>query len=95
MGGDEYLHENSSSTESSLGQYDIAFFGDPSDTDAWSVQFGGHHLGINADLNGTDNAITFAPTRLGVQPAVYTNADGEEVQPFNSMYTGCVRSSTA
>lgn len=34
MGGDEYLHENSSSTESSLGQYDIAFFGDPSDTDA-------------------------------------------------------------
>ena len=87
MGGDEYLHENSSSTESSLGQYYIAFFGDPSDTDAWSVQFGGHHLGINADLNGTDNAITFAPTHLGVQPAVYTNADGEEVQPFDGIYT--------
>ncbi|WP_410602771.1 DUF3500 domain-containing protein, partial [Bacillus sp. SIMBA_008] len=40
--------ENSSSTETSLGQYYIAFFGDPSDTSAWEVQFGGHHLGINA-----------------------------------------------
>lgn len=87
MGGDEYLLENSSSTESSLGQYYIAFFGDPSDTDAWAVQFGGHHLGINADLNGADNAITFAPTHLGVQPAVYTNEDGEEVQPFDDIYS--------
>jgi hypothetical protein len=87
MGGDEYLHENSSSTEESLGQYYIAFFGDPSDTDAWSVQFGGHHLGINADLNGEENAITFAPTHLGVQPAVYTDEDGNEVQAFDGIYT--------
>jgi Protein of unknown function (DUF3500) len=87
MEGDEYLLENSSSTETSLGQYYIAFFGDPSDTAAWSVQFGGHHLGINADLNGTDGAITFAPTHRGVQPAVYTNADGVEVQPFDAIYT--------
>lgn len=87
MGGDEYLHENSSSTEDSLGRYFIAFFGDPSDTEAWAVQFGGHHLGINADLDGAENAITFAPTHLGVQPAVYTNADGEEVQPFDGIYT--------
>jgi hypothetical protein len=87
MEGDEYLAENSSSTEVSLGQYYIAFFGDPSETDAWSVQFGGHHLGINADLNGGENTITFAPTHLGVQPAVYTNEDGEEVQPFDAIYT--------
>lgn len=88
MGGDQYLSDYSSSTDADvLGQYYIAFFGDPSDTDAWSVQFGGHHLGINADLNGTDNSITFAPTHLGVQPAVYTNEDGEEVQPFDAIYT--------
>ena len=87
MGGDEYLLENSSSTETSLGQYYIAFFGDPSDTSAWEVQFGGHHLGINATLDGTADAITFAPTHLGVQPAVYTNEDGEEVQPFDGIYT--------
>jgi hypothetical protein len=86
IGGDEYLLENSSSTEASLGQYYIAFFGDPSDTDAWEVQFGGHHLGINATLDGTADAITFAPTHLGTQPAVYTDADGTEVQPLSGMY---------
>ncbi|WP_312672238.1 DUF3500 domain-containing protein [Microbacterium sp.] len=88
MGGDEYLAENSSSTEESLGQYYIAFFGDPTATDsAFEVQFGGHHLGINATLDGSADAITFAPTHLGVQPAVYTDEDGEEVQPFDGIYT--------
>lgn len=87
MGGDQYLAENSSSTESSLGQYYIAFFGDPSDSSAFEVQFGGHHLGINATLDGSAEAITFAPTHLGVQPAVYTDAEGNEVQPFGGIYT--------
>lgn len=87
MGGDTYLHENSNTTEESLGQYYIAFFGDPSDTGAWEVQFGGHHLGINATLDGAAEAITFAPTHLGLQPAVYTDADGTEVQPFDGIYT--------
>ncbi|MGO1183598.1 MAG: DUF3500 domain-containing protein [Micrococcaceae bacterium] len=87
MGGDEYLNENSSTTEDSLGQYYIAFFGDPSDTEAWALQFGGHHLGVNADLNGAEETLTFAPTHLGIQPAVYTNDDGEEVQPFDEIYT--------
>ncbi|WP_104116707.1 DUF3500 domain-containing protein [Arthrobacter sp. B1805] len=86
MAGDQYLLENSTSTEASLGQYYIALFGDPSDTSAWEVQFGGHHLGINATLDGTANAITFAPTHLGSQPAVYTAADGTEVQPLSGMY---------
>ncbi|GAA5155912.1 DUF3500 domain-containing protein [Nocardioides marinquilinus] len=87
IGGDQYLADNSSSTESSLGQYYIALFGEPSTTEAWEVQFGGHHLGINATLDGSADAITFAPTHLGVQPAVYTNEDGEEVQPFEGIYT--------
>ncbi|NHC21920.1 DUF3500 domain-containing protein [Nocardioides sp. IC4_145] len=87
IGGDQYLADNSSSTEDSLGQYYIAFFGDPSTTDAWEVQFGGHHLGINATMTGAEDTLTFAPTHLGVQPAVYTNADGDEVQPFDDIYT--------
>ncbi|MDN3311325.1 DUF3500 domain-containing protein [Microbacterium oryzae] len=87
MGGDQYLLENSDTTETSLGQYYLAFFGDASDTDAYAVQFGGHHLGINADLNGAEDTITFAPTHLGVQPAVYTDEDGDEVQPFDGIYT--------
>lgn len=68
MNGDQYLLDYSSTTETSLGQYYIAFFGDPSDTSAWAIQFGGHHLGFNADLNGSADTITFAPTHLGSQP---------------------------
>ncbi|PPF41972.1 hypothetical protein C5B85_17900 [Pseudoclavibacter sp. AY1F1] len=86
MNGDQYLLDNSSSTEDSLGQYYIAFLGDASDSSAWEVQFGGHHLGINATLDGASDAITFAPTHLGVQPAVYTDEDGNEVQPFAAIY---------
>ncbi|WDZ88781.1 DUF3500 domain-containing protein [Nocardiopsis sp. HUAS JQ3] len=86
MGGDEFLLENSSSTEDSLGQYYIAFFGAPSDSGAWEVQFGGHHLGVNATLDGADDSITFAPTHLGSQPAVYTDEEGEDVQPLANMY---------
>ncbi|MXP20748.1 DUF3500 domain-containing protein [Gordonia sp. HNM0687] len=86
IGGDQFLLDNSSSSEDSLGQYYIAFFGDPSDSQAWQVQFGGHHLGINATLNGADASITFAPTHLGAQPAVYTDADGNEVQSLSGMY---------
>jgi hypothetical protein len=87
IGGDQYLLENSTSTEASLGQYYIAVFGDVSDTSAYEVQFGGHHLGINATLDGSADAITFAPTHLGVQPAAYTTADGTDVQPFDGIYT--------
>ncbi|GAA3712164.1 DUF3500 domain-containing protein [Zhihengliuella alba] len=86
MGGDQFLLENSSSTEDSLGQYYIAFFGDPSDTSAWEVQFGGHHLGLNATLDGDANTVTFAPTHLGAQPAVYTDGDGNEIQTFATFY---------
>ncbi|KAA9083770.1 DUF3500 domain-containing protein [Microbacterium radiodurans] len=88
MGGDQYLSDYSSSGDADvLGQYYIAFFGDPSDTDAWSLQFGGHHLGINADLDEAAGTVTFAPTHLGVQPAVYTDASGTEVQPFDAICT--------
>lgn len=86
MDGDTFLLENSSSTEASLGQYYIAFFGDPSDTGAWELQFGGHHLGINATMDGSSDEITFAPTHLGSQPAVYTDEEGDEVQPLAGMY---------
>lgn len=63
MEGDQYLLDHSSTTEDSLGQYYLAFFGEPTDPGSWAVQFGGHHLGINADLDGAGDAITFAPPR--------------------------------
>lgn len=87
MASDQYLADNSSSTDADvLGQYYIAFFGDPSDTGAYEIQFGGHHLGINATLDGAAQAITFAPTHLGVQPAEWTDASGNDVQAFSGIY---------
>ncbi|MDQ1083338.1 hypothetical protein QE392_003186 [Microbacterium proteolyticum] len=88
MAGDTYLSEYSSSTDADvLGQYYIAFFGDPSDTTAFEVQFGGHHLGINATLDGSTDAITFAPTHLGMQPADFTDDSGTEIQSFQYIYS--------
>ncbi|WNB86691.1 DUF3500 domain-containing protein [Cellulomonas sp. ATA003] len=86
IGGDQYLLDNSGSTEDSLGQYYIAFFGDAA-TGVYEVQFGGHHLGINASLDAGADTITFAPTHLGTQPEVYTTADGAEVETLGSIYT--------
>lgn len=86
IGGDEFLHDNSTSTEDSLGQYYIAFFGAPSASTGWTLQFGGHHLGINATMDGAAAELTFAPTHFGSQPAVYTDADGNDVQPLAGMY---------
>lgn len=84
MAGDQYLNDESNSTEDSLGQYYIAFFGDPSSDSNWSIQFGGHHIGINATFS--DGAITFAPTHLGTQPSEWTNEDGETVAALSNMY---------
>lgn len=84
MNGDQFLAANTG--QDSLGEYYVAPFGDPSEASAWAVQFGGHHIGINATLEGDTDTITFAPTHLGVQPAVYTDETGTEVQPFGTMY---------
>lgn len=86
MAGDAFLLENSPGAESSFGQYYIAFFGEPSESASWALQFGGHHLGINATMDGSDGSITFAPTHLGSQPAVFTDSSGTEVQPLAGMY---------
>ncbi|TWX37397.1 DUF3500 domain-containing protein [Frigoribacterium sp. ACAM 257] len=88
IASDQYLADYSSSSDADiLGQYYIAFFGDVADVSAYEVQFGGHHLGINATLDGSADSITFAPTHLGVQPADWTTEDGVEVQAFGDIYT--------
>nr|WP_168195003.1 DUF3500 domain-containing protein [Corynebacterium sp. sy039] len=84
MEGDQYLLDNSNSTEDSLGQYYIGFYGNPSDSSAWTLQFGGHHLGINATMN--KDTLTFAPTHLGTQPAEFVNDKGETVKPMDKTY---------
>lgn len=65
-------------------QYNIAFFGNPSTTNDWSIQFGGHHVGINATFS--NGAITFAPTHLGTQPTTYTDSNGQTQSALGEMY---------
>lgn len=63
----------------SADNYWLAFFGEPSSTDAWRWQFGGHHLAINMSVR--DGRITMSPTFLGIEPARFTNAEGTH-EPF-------------
>jgi hypothetical protein len=50
--------------------YFVSFLGEPSATEPWMLQFGGHHLGINATLVGPN--VTLSPTLTGGQPLKFT-----------------------
>ncbi|WP_315524864.1 DUF3500 domain-containing protein [Corynebacterium durum] len=82
--GDQYLYDKAGSTDLGNAQYNIAFFGNPSNTSAWAVQFGGHHVGINATFD--NGAITFAPTHLGTQPTTYVDDNGQTKSALGGMY---------
>jgi hypothetical protein len=62
-----------------LDEYYLAFVGTPSVTDAWMLQFGGHHLAINLTLAGRE--ATMAPSLPAAQPATYT-FEGRTVRPL-------------
>ena len=51
-------------------EYFVSFLGAPSTTEPWMLQFGGHHLGINATVVGPD--VTLAPSLTGGQPVRFT-----------------------
>jgi hypothetical protein len=59
--------------------YYISFLGQPSSTEPWMIQFGGHHLGLNITLVGNES--TMAPSHTGAQPAIY-ELEGKTVRPF-------------
>ena len=59
--------------------YYISFLGQPSATEPWMIQFGGHHLGLNITLVGEQS--TLAPSHTGSQPAIY-QFEGKTVRPL-------------
>ncbi|MXZ40555.1 MAG: DUF3500 domain-containing protein [Caldilineaceae bacterium SB0666_bin_21] len=63
----------------SADNYWLAFFGEPSPTNLWRWQFGGHHLTINMSVR--DGRISMSPTFLGIEPARFSNAEGVH-EPF-------------
>ena len=63
--------------------YYIALIGTPSATDPWQWQWGGHHVTVNATIVGPDLALT--PSFIGVQPATYTDENGDTVKPLGDI----------
>jgi hypothetical protein len=59
--------------------YYISILGNPSEKDAWMLQFGGHHLAVNVTIVGDRGILT--PTLTGAQPALYT-VNGKTVRPL-------------
>ncbi|WP_395094752.1 DUF3500 domain-containing protein [Armatimonas sp.] len=87
VNGDEYLRQNdpmSGRLNFGKAEFYLAFLGKPSVTSPWIVQFGGHHLAINATVVGQD--ITLAPSLPAAQPAKYT-LGGKTIQPLGREMT--------
>ena len=64
-------------------QYYVSFVGTPSATGKYLLQFGGHHLAINATIKG--NLATIAPALPGAQPTSYT-LGGRTIRPIGEEY---------
>lgn len=60
-------------------EYYISLLGQPSATDPWALQFGGHHLGMNLTFIGDHR--TMAPSHTGAQPAIY-EIEGKTIRPL-------------
>jgi hypothetical protein len=56
--------------------YFVSFVGAPSPTSPWMLQFGGHHLAINATVVGPN--VTLSPSVTGGEPLKYTK-DGKAI----------------
>lgn len=76
---DEELHKSDARGMFGQDNYYISFLGQPSATDPWMIQFGGHHLGINITLAGEQN--TVAPSHTGAQPAHF-EVEGKLIRPL-------------
>jgi Protein of unknown function (DUF3500) len=53
--------------------YFVSFVGQPSTTSPWMLQFGGHHLALNATVAGPN--LTLAPSLTGGQPLKFKALD--------------------
>jgi hypothetical protein len=71
VASDEVLKNSGNSGKLIFGEAEhyVSILGVPSATSPWMVQFGGHHLAINATVVG--GTITLAPSLTGGQPMTF------------------------
>ncbi|MFO0796727.1 MAG: DUF3500 domain-containing protein [Gemmataceae bacterium] len=88
MDGDQLLAEGKGGGKGGKGGkgpmfgkdlYYLALFGTPAETTPWTVQFGGHHLGINVTVVGKTFVLT--PSHTGAQPALFKRG-AADVRPL-------------
>jgi len=82
VGGDEVLSKTgggSGRIRFGDDEYYVSFLGQPSISEPWMIQFGGHHLGLNITLARGQG--TAAPSHTGAQPAIY-EFEGKTVRPL-------------
>jgi len=60
--------------------YYLTIFGDPSESDAWSFRFEGHHVSLHVAVHGDDIACT--PCFLGANPSIVGHADRIVTRPL-------------
>jgi hypothetical protein len=80
---DEVLAEGTPKGGLTFGrdEFYLSFVGKPSATEPWMLQFGGHHLAINATLHGTNGVLT--PSLIATQPAAFVR-DGKTIRPMGA-----------
>lgn len=76
---DEVLRKSSGQAMFGRDEYYFSFLGQPSTTEPWMIQFGGHHLGLNVTFAGEQR--TLAPSHTGAQPAIY-ELEGKTERPL-------------
>jgi hypothetical protein len=79
VAADEDLKKTSGQKMFGQDEYYVSFLGQPSTTEPWMIQFGGHHLGINLTLVGEQG--TLAPSHTAAQPAIF-ELEGKTVRPL-------------
>jgi hypothetical protein len=79
LAADDYLgsQQGSGGDTASFGaaNYYLAFYGEPSADQPWTLQFGGHHLAVHVSLGG--EALSVSPHFVGVEPVSFTAGDRE------------------
>ena len=84
-GGYEYVEGAMAAEEllipGNIDEYYLAFYGEPSTDEPWTLQFGGHHLAIHISIGGEISSVS--PYFQGVQPIVL-EVDGTTIEPMAS-----------
>lgn len=81
MEADETLVQGGNRVRFGRDIYFISFLGTPSETKPWMIQFGGHHLAINATV--VKDQVTVSPSLTGGQPMRF-ELDGKKIDQLDA-----------